>query len=57
MILAVWRHVYRRFEMTYDPLYRGAVFPLAALVAWSATFVGLLRHLSRSGRTSAHAAA
>lgn len=28
VILAVWRHVYRRFEMTYDPLYWGAVFPL-----------------------------
>jgi len=85
VILAVWRHVYRRFEMTYDPLYWGAVFPLGmysvstlrlaqvldlpfllflpqafvfvALVAWSATFVGLLRRLCRSGRSSAHAAA
>ena len=26
--LAVWRHVYRRFEVAYDPLYWGAVFPL-----------------------------
>jgi tellurite resistance protein TehA-like permease len=85
VILAVWRHVYRRFEMTYDPLYWGAVFPLGmysvstlrlaqvmdlpfllflprafvfvALAGWGATFVGLLRHLSRSGRTRAHAAA
>ena len=28
VILAVWRHVYRKFELTYDPLYWGAVFPL-----------------------------
>ncbi len=28
VILAVWRHVYRRFELKYDPLYWGAVFPL-----------------------------
>ena len=28
VILAVWRHVYRRFPLTYDPLYWGAVFPL-----------------------------
>ncbi len=28
VILAVWRHVYRRFPLRYDPLYWGAVFPL-----------------------------
>jgi tellurite resistance protein TehA-like permease len=28
LILAVWRHAYRRFELAYDPLYWGAVFPL-----------------------------
>ncbi len=28
IILAVWRHVYKRFPLTYDPLYWGAVFPL-----------------------------
>jgi tellurite resistance protein TehA-like permease len=27
-ILAIWRHVYKRFPLTYDPLYWGAVFPL-----------------------------
>jgi tellurite resistance protein TehA-like permease len=27
-ILGVWRHVYRRFPLRYDPLYWGAVFPL-----------------------------
>ncbi|WP_340108699.1 tellurite resistance/C4-dicarboxylate transporter family protein [Pikeienuella sp. HZG-20] len=28
VILAIWRHGYRRFPLTYDPLYWGAVFPL-----------------------------
>ena len=28
LILGVWRHVYRRFPLQYDPLYWGAVFPL-----------------------------
>jgi len=28
VILAVWRHLYRRFPLRYDPLYWGAVFPL-----------------------------
>lgn len=28
LILALWRHVYKRFPMKYDPLYWGAVFPL-----------------------------
>ena len=28
IILGIWRHVYRRFPLTYDPLYWGAVFPL-----------------------------
>jgi NNP family nitrate/nitrite transporter-like MFS transporter len=28
-ILAVWRHVIKRFELAYSPLYWGAVFPLA----------------------------
>ena len=27
-ILALWRHVYKKFKFTYDPLYWGAVFPL-----------------------------
>ncbi|MBI4301929.1 MAG: tellurite resistance/C4-dicarboxylate transporter family protein [Chloroflexi bacterium] len=27
-ILAIWRHVYKRFPLAYDPLYWGAVFPL-----------------------------
>ncbi len=28
LVLGVWRHVYRRFRLSYDPLYWGAVFPL-----------------------------
>lgn len=28
VILAIWRHVYKRFRLVYDPLYWGAVFPL-----------------------------
>lgn len=28
IILGVWRHVYCRFPLKYDPLYWGAVFPL-----------------------------
>ena len=28
LILGAWRHVYKRFPLTYSPLYWGAVFPL-----------------------------
>jgi len=28
VILGVWRHVYMRFPLRYDPLYWAAVFPL-----------------------------
>lgn len=28
VVLAVWRHAYKRFKLAYDPLYWGAVFPL-----------------------------
>ncbi|MGH7927908.1 MAG: tellurite resistance/C4-dicarboxylate transporter family protein [Candidatus Binatia bacterium] len=28
VILGIWRHVYKRFKLAYDPLYWGAVFPL-----------------------------
>ena len=33
VILGVWRHVYRRFPLRYDPLYWGAVFPLGMYAA------------------------
>lgn len=32
-ILALWRHVYKKFPLTYDPLYWGAVFPLGMYAA------------------------
>jgi tellurite resistance protein TehA-like permease len=28
VILGLWRHVYKKFEVAYDPLYWGMVFPL-----------------------------
>jgi len=28
VILGIWRHVYKRFPLKYDPLYWGAIFPL-----------------------------
>ena len=31
--LALWRHVYRRFPLKYDPLYWGAVFPIGMYAA------------------------
>jgi tellurite resistance protein TehA-like permease len=31
--LALWRYVYRRFPLRYDPLYWGAVFPLGMYAA------------------------
>jgi tellurite resistance protein TehA-like permease len=33
LVLALWRHVYKRFPMNYDPLYWGAVFPLGMYAA------------------------
>lgn len=33
LTLGVWRHVYRRFPLRYDPLYWGAVFPLGMYTA------------------------
>ena len=33
VVLAVWRHLYRRFPVKYDPLYWGAVFPLGMYAA------------------------
>ncbi len=28
VVLAVWRHLYKKFPIKYDPLYWGAIFPL-----------------------------
>jgi tellurite resistance protein TehA-like permease len=33
LLLGVWRHVYKRFPLRYDPLYWGAVFPLGMYAA------------------------
>jgi tellurite resistance protein TehA-like permease len=33
VILAVWRYVYKRFPLKYDPLYWGAVFPFGMYAA------------------------
>lgn len=33
LILALWRHVYKRFPLKYDPLYWGAIFPLGMYAA------------------------
>lgn len=33
IILACWRHFYKKFPLTYDPLYWGAVFPLGMYTA------------------------
>jgi tellurite resistance protein TehA-like permease len=35
-VLGLWRHVYRRFPLRYDPLYWGAVFPLGMYTASTA---------------------
>jgi tellurite resistance protein TehA-like permease len=51
-VLALWRHVYRRFPMKYDPLYWGAVFPLGMyaasthemIVSMGFDFLGYLPH-------------
>jgi len=33
LVLAQWRHAYRRFPLKYDPLYWGAVFPIGMYAA------------------------
>jgi tellurite resistance protein TehA-like permease len=33
VILGVWRHVFQRFQLAYDPLYWGAVFPIGMYTA------------------------
>jgi tellurite resistance protein TehA-like permease len=33
VILGVWRHIYKRFPLTYDPQYWGMVFPLGMYTA------------------------
>lgn len=33
LVLGIWRHVFQRFPLRYDPLYWGAVFPLGMYTA------------------------
>ncbi len=42
VILALWRHVYRRFPLKYDPLYWGAVFPLGMYAAGTHEMIAAL---------------
>ena len=37
LVLGVWRYVYKRFPLKYDPLYWGAVFPLGMYSACTHT--------------------
>ena len=42
VILGLWRHVYRRFPLVYDPLYWGAVFPLGMYAVSTRTMIDAL---------------
>jgi tellurite resistance protein TehA-like permease len=42
VVLGFWRHGYKRFKLTYDPLYWGAVFPLGM---YTVSTLGLSRVL------------
>jgi len=43
LVLGVWRYVYRRFPLRYDPLYWGAVFPLGMYAASSHRMIDAMR--------------
>jgi tellurite resistance protein TehA-like permease len=53
LVLAIWRHAFRRFPFRYDPMYWGAVFPLGMYAAGTLRmmealqlpFLGKLPHL------------
>ncbi len=43
LALGLWRHVYRRFPLRYDPLYWGMVFPLGMYAAATHEMFGALQ--------------
>lgn len=42
-VLGFWRHVYRRYPLTYDPLYWGLVFPLGMYTAATLEMADVMR--------------
>ena len=42
LVLALWRYVYKRFPLRYDPLYWGAVFPLGMYAASTHEMMGAM---------------
>ena len=43
VVLALWRYVYKRFPLRYDPLYWGAVFPLGMYAASTSQMITAMR--------------
>ena len=39
LILGIWRHIYKRFPLVYDPLYWGAVFPLGMYAVCTSSMI------------------